>query len=305
MITSVFNAADDLALPFQLERPALRGRVVRLGHTVDTVLTRHAYPEPVSRQLGELLTLAAMLSGALKYAGIFSLQVRSDGPVSLMVADMTHDGRVRGYARFDPDGVAALGADASAEQLLGKGVLALTVEMADQKDPYQGIVELRPLGLTDSMLGYFRNSEQIRTALTVEVGRLETGSGSSWRAGGVMLQRLPEEERHTEDGPVEDWRRAMLLLNTVTPAELLDPDLPAERLVARLFLEEEPRVYPPDDLTFGCRCSEEKVLNMLAGFPKEERIAMADEEGAIEVTCQFCSTLYHLDRDALSGLSDA
>lgn len=305
MTTSVFNAVDDIALPFQLERPALRGRVVRLGATVDTVLTRHAYPEPVSRQLGEMLTLAAMLSGALKFSGIFSLQVRSDGPVSLMVADMTHDGQVRGYARFDADAVAALGAEPTAEALLGKGVLALTVEMADQKDPYQGIVELRPLGLTDSMLGYFRNSEQIRTALTVAVGRLETANGAAWRAGGVMLQRLPEEERHTEDGPTEDWRRAMLLLNTVTPAELLDPDLPAERLVARLFLEEEPRVYPPDNVVFGCRCSETKVLNMLAGFPREERVAMADENGAIEVTCQFCSTRYSLDREALAELDDA
>lgn len=299
---SAFVIADDVSVPFQLERPSLRGRVVRLGRTVDTVLTRHAYPEPVSKMLGELLTLAATLSGSLKFAGVFSLQTRSDGPVSLMVADCTHDGRMRGYARFDREALNdAGGADASA--LLGKGVLALNVRQEDQKDDYQGIVELTG-GVTASMLNYFRNSEQIKTGLTVHVDRLGDGGpeGGAWRAGGVMLQRLPDERRNSEEGPIEDWRRSMILMGSVTEAELVDPLLPPDRLLFRLFHEEEPRVYPPIPLAFGCRCSRERVASMLKGFPPEEHAGMKTDEGIVEVTCQFCSTRYDFDDADLAAL---
>ena len=186
--------ADNLLRPFQLERSTLRGRVVRLGDLVDQVLTRHDYPEPVGRLLGELFVLAATLAGGLKFNGTFSLQIRSDGPVSLMLADCTNDGAMRGYARYDDAQVAAA-SSSDVEALLGHGHLAFTVDQNQAGQAYQGIVELNGPTLTDCMQTYFRQSEQLKTGLKIAVDRIEAGEGARWRAGGIMIQRLADEAR--------------------------------------------------------------------------------------------------------------
>jgi molecular chaperone Hsp33 len=138
---------DNLARPFQLEQTALRGRVVRLGALVDRVLTRHDYPEPVSRLLGELFVLAATRAGGLKFKGTYRLQVRRAGPASLMNADCTNDGARRGYAKFAAGRVAALPAPRRQDRL-GDGQLALTVDQREQGQAWQGIVELAATTLT-------------------------------------------------------------------------------------------------------------------------------------------------------------
>ena len=296
--------ADDTLRPFQLERSALRGRLVRLGPAVDTVLTRHDYPEPVSRQLGELLILSATLAGALKFEGTFSLQVRSQGPIRLMLADCTNDGEVRGYAQY---GAAALDAAEVPDvpHLFGSGHLALTVQQAGTGEAYQGIVELTGASLTECMQTYFRQSEQVPTGLRVAVGRRR--EGAAWRAGGIMVQRMPEEGGLP--GPAvatdEDWRRTMMLLSTATPDELIDPDLPLDTLLFRLFHEEGVRVFQPTRLSFGCRCSRERVETMLRMFDEEQLEDMKLEHGGVLVTCQFCNEDYHLDEAELARLRAA
>jgi molecular chaperone Hsp33 len=295
--------ADNLLRPFQLERTALRGRVVRLGALVDRVLTRHDYPEPVGRLLGELLVLAATLAGALKFNGTFSLQIRSDGPVSLMLADCTNDGAMRGYARYDDAGVAeAPGTDAGA--LLGNGQLAFTVDQNQSGQAYQGIVELSGTTLTDCMQTYFRQSEQLRTGLKIAVDRVEAGDAARWRAGGIMIQRLADEGADAWSGEQldDDWLRTMLLLGTATDAELVDPHLPPERLLLQLFHEEGVRVFTPLELRFGCRCSRERVETMLRRFPEHELDDMKDDDGDVVVTCQFCNVDFRFDDAQLARL---
>ena len=304
--------SDNLMQPFQLESSALRGRVIRLGDTVDRVLTRHRYPEPVSRLLGELLVLTATLAGALKFAGVFSLQTKSDGPVSFMVADCTADGALRGYARYDAERVAALPGEPDAAALLGRGHLALTVDQGRYSDAYQGIVELAGESLTDSMRAYFRQSEQLQTGLRTAVERVEeAGGGARWRAGGLMVQRLPEEaagrggngERHGE--PEEDWRRTMILLGSATDRELVDPDLPASTLLYRLFHEEGVRVFRPMTLGFVCRCSRERVEALLRSFPEDALEEMKLPDGRVDVTCEFCNEDYAFDESELRALRGA
>ena len=236
---SAESIADDIAKPFQLEQSALRGRLIRLGDTVDVVLTRHAYPPAVSRLLGEMFVLAATLAGGLKFKGTFSLQTRSDGPISLMVADCTHDGGMRGYAKFDATAVAAVD-QMTVPALLGKGHFAVTVDQEHQSTAYQGLVELEGESLTDCIHQYFRQSEQVKTGMKIAVEHLDDGAGTAfWRAGAVMVQCLPEEESASrEKEAIEDWRRTMMLLGTVKDAELIDPDLSPERLLLRLFHEE-------------------------------------------------------------------
>ncbi|MEM7041634.1 MAG: Hsp33 family molecular chaperone HslO [Pseudomonadota bacterium] len=295
--------ADDIARPFQLEQSALRGRLIRLGDTVDIVLTRHDYPPAVSRLLGEMFVLAATLAGGLKFKGTFSLQTRSDGPISLMVADCTHDGGMRGYAKFDAEAVAAC-ADETVPSLLGKGHFAVTVDQDHGGAAYQGLVELEGDSLTDCIHQYFRQSEQVKTGMKIAVEHLDDGAGTAfWRAGAVMVQCLPEDELDSRDKDVlEDWRRTMMLLGTVKDAELLDPDLSPERLLLRLFHQEGVRIFDPQPLSVRCRCSRERVETLLRQFRPEDIASMQQEDGSLSVTCEFCNETYQFEERAIAHL---
>lgn len=290
----------DLLRPFQLERSHLRGRFVRLGQTVDYVLRAHAYPPPVSDLLGQLLVLAGALAGGLKFKGSFSLQIRGDGPVRLLVADCTNDGRMRGYAGFDADGVAGL-ADRAPMALLGKGVLALTIDQRSVGGELsQGIVDLAGETLSDCMLGYFERSEQVRTGIRVAVAK--DPMTDRWQAGAIVVQALPNTDPRREIEADEDWRRAMILLGTATDTELLDPALKPDELLFRLFHEDGVRVFRPLTLFPGCGCDEGRVTNMLQSFTLDDIEDMRQEDGGITVTCQFCSRVYQFDRDRLGEL---
>jgi molecular chaperone Hsp33 len=294
---SAQRIADDLLRPFQLERSALRGRLVRLGDALDRILTRHDYPEPVGQLLGELLVLAAALAGGLRFKGTFSLQAKGSGPVSLLLADYTHDGAMRGYARFDAERIDA-GSDLAT--LVGDGRLALTVDQGDAGAAYQSIVELTGADLTECMQTYFRQSEQLKTGLKIAVGRVADNGAWRWRGGALMVQRLADQP--VDDEHQEDWHRTMLLLGTATDAELLDPGLPADALLYRLFHEEGVRVFAPQDLRFGCRCTRERVEKLLQSFPDAEVEEMRQDDGLVVVTCQFCNAGFRFDEAQLARL---
>ena len=306
---SVRPLTDDFVLPFQIEASRLRGRIIKMGPAIDEILTRHDYPPTVARFLAETATLAVLLASMLKYEGIFTLQTKGDGPIRLMVADVTSVGDVRAYAQFDPEALAKAERDvdiAPAAALLGKGYIAFTVDQGPDTDRYQGIVELYGKTLTDCVQHYFRQSEQIDTGLTVSVDRaaLPDGSFGPWRTGGIMVQRLPQEQGLTASDSEDDWRRAMALMASVTGDELLSMDLPAADLLYRLFHEDGVRVYEGNALRFGCRCSRERVENMLRSLPREEVQELKIDDGRVEVTCQFCSTDYHFtdaDLDRVYG----
>lgn len=308
---------DDLVLPFQIEPFGLCGRGVRLGLAIDTVLSRHGYPEPVARLLAEILTLAACLAGALKYDGIFTLQAKGDSAVRTVVADVTSAGDLRGYAAFDADKVAAVAAggddraadgSASVPGLLGGGYLAFTVDQGAHTERYQGIVAFEGTTLTDCTRAYFRESEQIDAGLTIAVAA--PGPGGAWRAGGLMVQRLPFEggQGLPADVTVEEyedaWRRAMVLMASANAAELVDPDLPVDRLLYRLFHEDGVRAYPAQQLQAGCRCSARKVENVLVSLaPEELRDLLID--GHAVVTCEFCKTDYRYSELEIARLRAA
>src|SRR5690606_24288006 len=239
----------------------------------------------------------------LKFNGTFSLQIRSDGPVSLMLADCTNDGAMRGYARYDEAAVAAA-SGSDVEALLGHGHLAFTVDQNEAGQAYQGIVELSGPTLTDCMQAYFRQSQQIQTGLKIAVDRIEAGEGLRWRAGGIMIQRVADEAKDIwgEERATEDWRRTMLLLATATAAELIDPYLPPERLLLHLFHEEGVRAFTPLNLRFGCRCTRERVEALLRRFPEDELDDMKDDDGEVVVTCQFCNVDFRFDDAQLARL---
>jgi molecular chaperone Hsp33 len=297
-------AADDLVQPFQIEASALRGRLVRLGSALDTIVTRHAYPDAVASLLGEAITLAAILAGALKYDGIFTLQTKGDGPIHLMVADVTSAGAVRGYAQFDEARLAAAlrhpHAAGSVPRLLGAGHIAFTVDQGEHTDRYQGIVELQGASLAECAHHYFRQSEQIQAGIKVAVGR--DPASKTWRAGGIMLQRLPagELDAAAREAQEDGWRRAMVLMSSSTSAELLDPALSHRDLLFRLFHEDGVRVFDAHDLAARCRCSRERIERILRQLPPADNAEIAQDE-AVRVTCEFCSTTYAFARDEIAA----
>ncbi len=298
---------DDLVRPFQLESGPIRGRLVRLGATADDVLTRHGYPVAVATLLGEALALTAALSSALKFDGIFTLQAKGDGPCRMLVADLATPGRMRGYAQFDPESSAPDDAiedgRASVPRLLGAGHLAFTVDQGIN-DRYQGIVSLEGRTLADCAHHYFQESEQIPAALHVAAGR--AGPAGAWRAGALLLQRLPEGDpslmargaEFDREDTDEAWHRAITFLATATRNELLDPGLDGDDLLFRLFHEEGVRVFDPNPVAFGCRCTPERAVAVLRQLDGEELAGLADD-GKIEVRCEFCNTPYLYDLEDL------
>lgn len=303
--------ASDVVLPFQTETSRVTGRLVRLAGTVDAVLKRHDYPDPVSEALGQALALTALLGTALKFEGRLTVQTKSDGPLSLLIADFMSPGFVRGYASFDKERYAALGqADLPITQseLIGRGHLAMTIDPGGDMQRYQGIVALDHASLTDAALAYFRQSEQLPTFIRLAVAReREAGSTDawSWRAGGLLLQhvspqggRSAEQQAAAEEQGLlageeeDDWRRIEILAATVQDHELVDPQLAPERLVYRLFHEEGVRVSPAQPIAEFCTCSRERVHTFLRQFGVAELADMKEADGTIAVTCEFCSTRY-------------
>ena len=282
---------DNIMQPFQLESGAFRGRLVRLGSALDLILHQHAYPSPVAALLAEAMVLAAALGSSLKYEGVFTFQAKGDGAVRLLVADVTNDGGVRAYAKFDPEGIAR---DVDAVRLLGKGYLAFTVDQQLNDDRYQGIVELGGGSLAEAVQHYFRQSEQLPTGIMAAVRRDEQGR---WCGGCLMLQQMPREggaavERDTS--VADDWHRAMMLMGTCSAEELTDVALSPNDLLYRLFHEEGVRVYEPHGFRPQCRCSETRVTNMLRSLPREEIEDLA-VNGVVSVTCEFCNKSYTFD----------
>ena len=307
---------DDLVLPFEVKPLGVRGRLVRLGETVDDILHRHDYPPAVSALLAEAVALTAMLGTTLKFDGKFILQTKTDGPVDMIVADFISPGKIRGYARFDRGGVEALDQPGHA-QLMGNGYLAMTIDQGPDMERYQGIVPLQGDDLTAAAHSYFEKSEQIPTRIRLAAGPViqRGGQGERWRAGAIMVQHLPRDggfsplPRHSGDAPEghdepidedDDWVKARLLLDTAEDHELLDPQLSAERLLYRLYHEDGVTAYPATPVERYCSCSRENITKMLQRFPADDQADMI-EDGEIGVTCEFCSTLYRIDPAELAA----
>jgi molecular chaperone Hsp33 len=298
--------SDDQVLPFQLDTLGVRGRLVRLGPALDAIIERHGYPLAVARPLAEAMVLCATLATSLKYDGIFTLQISGDGPIRLLVTDLTTDGALRGYAQFDSWKLAvALGAgnsdapDGYVPKLFGQGRLAFTVDQGRHTERYQGVVPLEGPTLADCAHTYFRQSEQLPTGIKITARRIVENGTPHWRAAALMVQQMPEFDAgrmHVDaEQREDDWRKAVILMASATEAEMLDPNLPAPRLLYRLFHQEEPRVFEGRPFAARCRCSRGRIDRVLRSIKREELDDLRDSSGRVSVKCEFCSTEYAYD----------
>ena len=293
----------DRTLGFTIADRHARGRIVRMGPVIDTVLSAHAYPPVIERLLAEALVLTALLGALLKHDdGQMTLQAQAEGgAVSLLVCDY-RDAQVRGYVKFDAERLALLPAQPTLFAMFGQAYLAITFDQAASSERYQGIVPLDGDSLAAAAESYFAQSEQIPSLIRIAVDR----GVSEMVAGGILLQHLPEGEDgrdriHTRlDHP--EWEHVAILAGTISKKELTDPAIPLETLVWRLFNEErEVRVLGGASLSRGCRCDPAHIREVLANFPADERATMADAGGVIGVDCAFCSRVFPVTLDELAA----
>lgn len=330
--------ADDRLTPFAIAALDARGRVVKLSALLDDIIAQHAYPDMVGAILADAVSLCALLGSVMKEQGRFQLQTKTDGIISMLVVDFDAPDGLRAMARFDAARLEAfLGAQSAqgAEQailcegaasslsphdygaLLGKGHLAFTVEPGGAMTRYQGVVALNNETLERAAQTYFRQSEQIPTLVRLAATRngqrpaQETAHGQAqgWRAGGLMVQFLPDNSaraRHRDLDPgdgssaLEDaaheahedeaWREVRALVATLENAELTDACLSGEDILFRLFHERGVAAFEPVHLQARCRCSDARMSAMLRSFSREERKEMVEASGLIRVTCEFCAT---------------
>lgn len=287
----------DRVMPFTLPDRHARGRAVRLGPVLDTILSAHAYPAPIRHLLAEALTITALLGSLLKdQEGQLTLQAQTqDGVIDLLVCDY-RKGELRGYVRHDRARLDELGPTPSLFSLFGEGYLAITFDLAATGQRYQGVVPLEGNSLAEACESYFFQSEQVPTLIRVGVHNTPAGCV----AGGLLLQHLPEGEEGRERLHVQldhpEWEHVVVLGGSLKIEELVDPDLDLESLVWRLFHEErEIRVESGLPLARGCRCTIEHYRDVLSRFGQPELDEMKDENGLIMVDCAFCSRDFAID----------
>jgi molecular chaperone Hsp33 len=290
-------------VPFYLPDRPVRGRLVRLGKLADALLIRHDQPPGITRIVGQAMALVAALAAALKFKGSFSLQAKGDGAISMLLADCTDDGAVRGYALTRPDKIEALlaiTATPSPGMLLGRGYLAFTIDQGADTERHQGIVAITGDTLTDMAMHYFETSEQLRCSIRLACEQTEGG----WRASALILERIAGGGGIASDlneaAQEEAWNTATILASTLKDAELLDDDLSPEDLLYRLFHTEGVAIDLPRALAYGCRCSRQRLSGILEGFSAEDLDHMAIES-EIVMTCEFCNYDFRFPRAGVHG----
>tara|TARA_B110000285_G_scaffold118635_1_gene134349 strand:+ start:3535 stop:4524 length:990 start_codon:yes stop_codon:yes gene_type:complete len=314
-------AWDDTVLPFQLDASDIRGRVARLDTAFEEILAQHDYPVLIESLVAEMALLTAMIGQSMKTRWKLSLQVRGDGPARLIATDYyapTADGepaRIRAYASYDKE---TLDHSAVPFSQIGKGYFAILIDQGEDMTPYQGITPIAGGSLASCAQTYFSQSEQLPTRFELSFGRSQVpGETEQWRAGGMMLQHMPKaspemsgEGGSGEDGLIEasdiltageseNWIRANALLDTVNEIELIGPTVTPADLLLRLFHEEEPRVYDPQPVKFGCTCSENKVRQSLSIYSAKDIKYMTTDDGTVTADCQFCGSHYVFDPTSL------
>lgn len=298
---SIDAPIDDLVTVFQLDGQPVRGRAVRMGAAIDKAIGER-YPEPVARLLGEAMMIGALVARSLKFDGRLIIQCfgKNEGAISLLIADSTTDGAIRGYARWDEAKLKEIMLDSKnpgADILLGEGTFSMTIDQGPDMDQYQGLAAINGARLSDCAEHYFAQSEQIPTQIRLSCGQsLEPGGALTWRGGGIMIQKIADDKAR---GDTEDaWDTARSLFGTLTDAELLDPELSQNALLYRLFHEEGVRVVETAPIEARCMCSRERLLSTLKSFDKAALEDMA-ENGKISANCEFCASEYVFELGAL------
>jgi molecular chaperone Hsp33 len=281
---------------FIFEGRPVRGHWVHLEQAWRELRAHTNYPPAVSALLGETVAAAVLLAATLKFRGTLTLQLQGEGAVNLLVAQCTHDFRLRAVARFDADAVASLESARGAAQfrgLAGKdGRLTVTVEAEERSLRYQGIVPLGEEGMARSLEAYFASSEQLPTRVVL--------AADDRGAAGLLVQKLPAASERGLEESLEAWEQAERGIEALQPAALLGAKV--EPLLIRSFPGQDLRLFRGAPVRFECRCSTGRVASVLRALGAAELHDILREQGAVTVTCEFCHRPYRFDSDDIEVL---
>jgi molecular chaperone Hsp33 len=272
---------QDLLRRFLFEDLGVRGEWVKLTASWQAAKQHQQAPQNAQHQLGQALAAVVMLSATIKFNGSIILQAQGDGYVKALVAQSTHDRKIRGLIRSNghvPEG--------PLETVFGQGRLVLTIE-PDNAQPYQGVVPLQGKNLAASLQTYFEQSEQLKTRLWL--------FANETHAVGLLLQELP-----TQNSDKAGWEHIEILADTVTCQELLNLD--CENLLYKLFNEERIRLFDAEPVEFRCACSRPRIGRTLRALGKGELDDILRERNTIQVTCEFCGEQHLFDRVDVEAL---
>jgi molecular chaperone Hsp33 len=267
---------------FIFDNAEIRGEWVHLHDTWQQVTARREYPVAIQNVLGQMMAAAGLLAATVKMKGRLVLQIKSTGPVSLMMVECTSDNTLRAFAQWDEKKTIANAISLS--ELTGEGTLAITIEVDGARQPYQGIVSLSGESIAQLLETYFNQSEQLGTRVWLAANKDV--------AAGLLIQQLPSADHHSETEE-EHWSRISQLSATVTESELLG--LGAGTLLYRLFYEEECRLLSTTPLEFACNCSRERVAKTISLLGEDDAMQLVEEQGRVEVACEFCNEHYYFD----------
>lgn len=275
-------ADNDTLQRFIFEHTPVRGEIVHLDATWLAILEKHEYPPMVRDMLGEMMSAAVLLAASLKLNGRLVIQLQGTGPITLMVVECSNAHELRGLAHWQD-----LPEQGDLKTLAGDGQLTITLEPANDQERYQSIVEVKGDSLSDALMNYLQQSEQLDTYLWL--------AADEQRASGLLLQKLPADNKQTISGEedADAWNRIIKLSSTVTKEEILN--VTELNLLHRLYHEETVRVFEPLPVCFRCSCSRDRVTNMLRTLGVNELKAIIEEEGSIDVACEFCNQKYKFD----------
>jgi len=280
-------SADSLQR-FIFDNLDVRGQWLQLEHAYQDALAHHNYPKAIKRWLGELITATTLFGNNLKFEGVITLQLRSEGPVSLLMAQCSHHQEVRAIAQFDEQ-IDYL--DGGLQSVIKGGTLVLTVD-PDQGQRYQGVVPLEQDNLANCLEDYFNQSEQLKTRIWL--------AADDRRAAGLLLQQLPAEQVTDAGIAEQSFEELEALTDTVKDEELLE--LPSEELLFRLYNEHQVRLFEAAAVEFKCKCSHSKASGAIESLGLEDALALVAERGEISIDCEFCGTVYSFNGEDVNEL---
>ncbi len=294
---------NDTGISFNLDNNIFRGRIVRLDNVMREVFSRVQYPDNVAAAVAETAALGALIASLMKFDGIFTLQLQGNGPISVLVADVTSAGKIRATAKYDAKAIENAqvlrkteGQIEPTPHWLENGNLIFTIDQGKNTELYQGVVDLQGKNLEECALRYFKNSEQIDTYLHLYLQK----KGEIWQSAGILIQKMPQKGGNEivadDDSLKELWKENKILLDSLKSEEIFNLDL--QEVLFRLFHEHQVRVNKEQKYTFGCRCNREKLQQTLSSM-KPEDIADMVENGKITATCNFCGEVYAFDKGEL------
>jgi len=292
--------SNDLLNRFIFDDCDIRGELVTLNKSYQEILEHNIYPPAIQILLGEFLAAVGLLSSTLKFDGMIILQARGDGVISTIMAECNHHNNIRGIVRLNDDVelTEALAQTGSMLDLLGKGVLFITIEpkrtenFSGKVERYQGIVPLEKETLAGCLEDYFQQSEQLATRLWF--------AADGQHASGLLIQALPNQLKTNAEENQQHWETIEALADTITPEELVG--LEHEQILYRLFHEQPVRIFEPRDVTFACSCSRKRSESALIALGKDEVEQILEEKGNVDIDCQFCNQHYHFSPEDVRKL---